>query len=89
LADVAAAGDLIRLGRRQVFRLRRAFAADGPSALASRERGHPINRRLGDALRRTVLALVSERYADFGPALAAEKLEDCHGLRVGVETLRQ
>jgi hypothetical protein len=28
-----AAGDLMGLGRRQVFRLRRAFAADGPSAL--------------------------------------------------------
>src|SRR5882672_4351773 len=86
---VDAAGDLMGLGRRQVFRLRRAFEADGPSALASRKRGHLSNRRLGEALRRTVLALVRERYADFGPTLAAEKLAGCHGLRVGVETLRQ
>ena len=30
-----------------------------------------------------------ERYPDFGPTLAAEKLAELHGLRLGVETLRQ
>jgi len=37
--------------------------------------------------RETVLSIVRERYADFGPTLAAEKLSELHGL--GVETLRQ
>jgi hypothetical protein len=32
---------------------------------------------------------VRERYADFGPTLAAEKLSEVHGLDLGVETLRQ
>jgi hypothetical protein len=36
-----------------------------------------------------VLQLVRERYADFGPTLAAEKLWELHGLAVGVEPLRQ
>ena len=39
--------------------------------------------------RETVLAIVRERYADFGPTLAAEKLSELHGLDLGVETLRQ
>jgi hypothetical protein len=39
--------------------------------------------------RATVLAIVRERYADFGPTLAAEKLSELHGLDLGVETLRQ
>ena len=39
--------------------------------------------------RETVLAIVRERYADFGPTLAAEKLSEVHGLDLGVETLRQ
>ncbi|HUO20881.1 MAG TPA: hypothetical protein VMU59_00005 [Caulobacteraceae bacterium] len=30
-----------------------------------------------------------ERYEDFGPTLAAEKLAEVHGLPIGVETLRQ
>ena len=84
-----AAAELMSLGRRQVFRLRRAFKANGPSALTSRKRGRPSNRRHGETLRCAVLALVRERYADFGPTFAAEKLAECHGLRVGVETLRQ
>jgi hypothetical protein len=86
---VEAAATLMRLGRRQVFRLRRAFETDGPSALASRKRGRPSNRKHGEALRGAVLALVRERYIDFGPTLAAEKLAECHGLTIGVETLRQ
>ena len=76
-------------GRRQIFRLRRAFVADGPSALASRKRGRPSNRQRGETFRRTVLALVREQYPDFGPTLATEKLAERHGLKIGVETLRQ
>jgi hypothetical protein len=86
---VAAAAELMGLGRRQVFRLRQAFAAAGPSGLISRKRGRPSNRQHGESFRRTVLALVREHYADFGPTLAAEKLAARHGLRLGVETLRQ
>jgi hypothetical protein len=32
---------------------------------------------------------VRERYTDFGPALAAEKLTEIHGLSLSVETLRK
>jgi hypothetical protein len=85
---VEAAAALMGLGRRQVFRLRRAFAADGASGLISRKRGRPSNRKRGETFRATVLSLVRERYVDFGPTLAAEKLNERHGLRIGVETLR-
>jgi hypothetical protein len=33
--------------------------------------------------------LVRERYADFGPTLAQEKLSELHGVHVGRETLRK
>jgi predicted DNA-binding protein (UPF0251 family) len=36
---------------------------------------------------RQVVLLVRERYADFGPKLAHEKLVEVHGIRVGRETL--
>jgi hypothetical protein len=36
-----------------------------------------------------VVGLVRDRYVDFGPTLAAEKLLELHGLPLGVETLRQ
>jgi hypothetical protein len=72
-----------------VYRLCLAFATAGASGLISKRRGQPSNRKHGDSFRRTVLDLVREYYSDFGPTLAAEKLAECHGLRLGVETLRQ
>ena len=87
--SVADATGLIGVGRRQIYRLLDGFRAGGPDGLISRKRGRPSNRALGTVFRETVLSIVRERYADFGPTLAAEKLSELHGLDLGVETLRQ
>src|SRR5215468_4161858 len=87
--SVEDATGLIGVGRRQIYRLLGAFRAHGPEGLISRKRGRPSNRALGAVFRESVLAIVGERYADFGPTLAAEKLSEVHGLDLGVETLRQ
>ena len=81
--SIADATGLIGVGRRQIYRLMQAFRAEGPDGLISRKRGGPSNRALGAVFRETVLAIVSERYADFGPTLAAEKLSELHGLDLG------
>ena len=86
---VEAAGTLMGVGRRQVYRLRRAFAAYGPVALVSRKRGRASNHRHRETFHRTVLTVVREHYPDFGPTFAVEKLAARHGLHLGVETLRQ
>src|SRR6266850_696109 len=65
--SVADATGLIGVGRRQVYRLLYAFRAGGPDGLISRKRGRFSNRALGAVFRETVLAIVRERYADFGP----------------------
>jgi transposase len=85
--DDAAA--LMGMGRRQVYRLLDAFRANGADALISKRRGRPSNRAHGATFRKTCVGIVRERYADFGPTLAAEKLAEVHSLPVGVETLRQ
>src|SRR3984893_11194133 len=87
--SIADATGLIGVGRRQIYRLMQAFRADGPDGLISRKRGGPSNRALGSVFRETVLAIVRERYSDFGPTLGAEKLSELHGVDLGVETLRQ
>src|SRR5712692_3951898 len=87
--SVADATGLIGVGRRQIYRLLQAFRDHGPDGLISRKRGGLSNRALGAVFRETVLAIVRERYADFGPTLATEKLSELHGLDLGVETLRQ
>jgi hypothetical protein len=86
---VAEAAGLMRLSRRQVFRLAKRYCEDGPAALVSKRRGRPSNRSHPAAVRAEALSLIKAHYADFGPTLAAEKLAERHNLRLGVETLRQ
>lgn len=45
------------------------------------------NRQLQPGLADQALELVKTRYADFGPTLARDKLEEVHGLFLGKETV--
>jgi len=83
-----AAGRLLELGRRQVFRLLKAYRTLGPAGLISKRRGRRSNRRKPEAFRRATLAIIREWYWDFGPTLVAEKLREVHGITLGRETLR-
>ena len=86
---VSEAATLMGLGRRQVLRLAKAYRQHGPAALVSRRRGKPSNRSYPAALRSEVIGLIRERYCDFGPTLAGEKLAELHGIHLGRETIRQ
>src|SRR5881296_2534140 len=82
------AAELLQIGERQVRRLYRAFVQDGAAGLVSRRRGRPSPRRLPAATQERALALIRERYADFGPTFAHQKLTEEHALVLSVETLR-
>jgi len=83
------AAELMGLSARQVRRLCIAYQRAGPIGLASRKRGQPSNRRLPPQLQAEAVEIVRERYADFGPKLAQEKLLELHHIRVAKETLRK
>src|SRR4051794_1843714 len=85
----AQAASLIGVSERQVFRLLKTYRALGPAGLALRRRGRPSNRRHGAGTREGARPVIRERYADFGPTLAAEKLAEIHDLRLGRETVRR
>lgn len=72
--SVVHAAELLHLSRSQVHRLLQAYDQDGAGGLASKKRGRPSNRRHDEDFRNTTLDLVSDRYRDFGPTLAREKL---------------
>src|SRR5258708_11033142 len=84
----AKAGEFVGLSERQVRRLWGALEEGGPVGLVSGKRGQPSNRRLPDGLRSRAVEIVRDRYVDFGPTLACEKLLELHALRVSKETLR-
>jgi transposase len=85
----ATAAELLGLERRQVFRLLKVYRSEGPAGLISKRRGRPSNRRKPETFRAEALAIIRERYWDFGPTLAAEKLAERHGITIGRETMRQ
>jgi len=64
------AAELLGLSERQVQRLYRAFVRDGAAGLAARRRGCSSPRRLAAATRDRAVALIRERYVDFGPTFA-------------------
>jgi transposase len=83
------AAERLQLSERQISRLCRRYEAAGPAGLVSARRGQPSNRELPVDLRARAMALVRERYADFGPTLACEKLAECHGIWLAKETVRR
>jgi transposase len=85
----AQAARLIGVGERQVFRLLKAYRTRGAEGLVSRRRGRPSNRSYGEPVREAALSVIRERYPDFDPTLAAEKLAEAHDLRLGRETVRR
>ena len=83
------AAERLGLSVRQVKRLLARYRERGPSGLVSGRRGKPSNNAMAEAARREAMELVRERYRDFGPTFAREKLVEEHGHRLSVETLRQ
>jgi transposase len=83
------AAERLGLTVRQVERLVNRYREHGASGVAPGRRGRPGNRKLDDGLALRALTLIRERYADFGPTLAREKLDECHGIRLAKETVRR
>jgi len=84
----AQAARLLGFSNRHVRRLQRRLEAGGDQALVHGLRGQPSNHRADPALRQAVLLAYRQRYADFGPTFACEKLAD-EGLAVVPQTLRR
>ena len=83
------AGTVLGLTTRHLRRLIERVEQAGDQGLAHRGRGKPSNRRIPDKRKAMVLQLYEQRYADFGPTLATEKLAERHGITLSDETVRR
>ena len=86
---IVSAARILGLSERQVRRLLERIRTNGAASIWHKAIGRPSNNRICDGVRDYAVAIVRERYADFGPTLAAEKLAELDGLTVSRETLRQ
>ena len=74
------AADRIGISIRQVKRLVQRYRIEGPQGLVSRRRGQRPNNAFTSEFRTLVISLVRDKYPDFGPTFACEKLRELHEL---------
>lgn len=79
---------ILGLTTRQTKRKLKAFRHLGPKALIHRSRGKPSNNQLDPEVIGKAIVLIENKYPDFGPTFAAEKLEEDDHLIINHETLR-
>ena len=83
------ASEELGVSLRQAKRIRKRYLSKGEVGLISQKRGQASNRKICDKIRSKTLEIVKRKYIDFGPTLAAEKLEEMNGIRLSAETLRK
>lgn len=74
---------------RQIRRMRKKVKEEGAKGLAHHNRGKPGNRKFSESFVATVMTVIKEKYHDFKPTFASEKLLENHKIKIGRETLRK
>ncbi len=82
------AAQLQGISDRQCRRLLLRYRESGPPGMANRRREKPSNNQLPDGLAQYALSIIRERYTDFGPTLACEKLAELHDVHLSKEIVR-
>jgi len=78
----------LHLSVREVQRLKAKARRDGIDALVHGLKGKTSNHKIDETVKKKVLSLVTDKYHDFKPTFASEKLGELEGILVNRETLR-
>jgi transposase len=79
----------LNISSRQIRRLQKRYRQEGVAGLTSKHRGKPSNNQISEAIKSEICKLIQEKYSDFGPTLAHEKLVEQHNIKLSIESLRQ
>ena len=82
------AAELVGLSSRQLRRMIKRVRAEGDEGISHRSRGKDSSHCVPKKIKEKALKLYREKYNDFGPTFASEKLLDVHAIKVSKETLR-
>lgn len=83
------AAKLMSCSLRHARRLKKKVKAQGAQGLIHQGRGQESNRKMPEKEYQVIVKTIREKYSDFGPTLAAEKLSELHGINRDPETIRQ
>jgi transposase len=84
----AKAAQILDLSIRQVKRLCKNYRREGVQGLVSKKRGKPSNRQLPQEEKERIASCIYEKYRDFGPTLAHEKLCQYDHVTMSTSTIR-
>lgn len=79
----------INLSIRQIKRLKARVKKQGARGMIHISRGKESNRKTNNEIVEQIGKIIRDKYNDFGPTFAQEKLKEIHNIKIGVETLRQ
>ena len=82
------AAKTLHLSPRHIRRLKKRVNHGGAKALIHASRGKPGNRRILESERRKIVKLLLEKYGDFGPTFASQKLAELHNIHRDPKTIR-
>src|ERR1700727_1914814 len=83
------AANRLEISTRQLRRIAQRYRVEGPTGLISKHCSRPSNNRLDASLVAQVVKILRESYPDFGPTLAAGKLQQRLGITVAKEPIRR
>jgi len=83
------AAEIIGVSDRQMRRLIKRVRKEGNKGIIHKLRGKPGQRRIDDEIKTKAIELCKERYWDFGPTFASEKLYELDKIKVHHDTLRR
>jgi transposase len=83
------AAEELELAVRQIQRLKIKVREGGVKELAHKSRGRKSNNHFFKEYLEHAVEIIKEKYYDFGPTFAAEKLFENHGIKLGKETVRK
>jgi len=83
------ASEQLDLSLRQTQRLIKSYRQEGAQGLISKRRGKPNMRRIDQGKRLKIVTTIKEKYPDFGPTFATEKLREKENLLISRETVRK
>jgi transposase len=83
------AAKMNKLSIRQCKRIKKEYKRLGVVALSHKNRGKESNNCISKDTIELAINIIKEKYHDFGPTFALEKLQKKHGITFSVETLRK
>lgn len=84
----ARAAKQLHLSIRQIQRAKAAMRKNGLTGITHGLKGKPGNHRIAEDIKEKSLSLIKEKYSDFKPSFATEKLAENHGISISYGTTR-